>query len=421
MATSFAEFLGEWELYGFIDAAENRDTFEKLKDLRRAARNQETDLLMSAYRDRVLDEIARVYAVRWLDIGADENRVAVLGQALLEEKSVHIRMATAETLGRINLPQTLPFLAEALLVSRNPWLKSIVAYSFNLSNAVPTWKQKVDYLVDALEASGMYREDLDVPTAISAVRPSIETDGQDRFALTDYLIERTRSKRGRMIAVMASLILGSTDRNPDHALQRIILFEQQNQQALPAIKELRQEIYAGVLPAELKEEFERSYSIPHQEMMAEIRSRWRGTIRSSQANLVGRSIVGGLVAIGGGSVIWFSLDQVFSSTNPWPGIAGAIIGVLMLIIAGRLFGPVKDTRQALAEMGVATTAYAAFVQRSLAISNTYSRLFREERPSYTQLELSNKLMSEAMNDTVKALRSGSSAALTEMMDIFTET
>ncbi|MCB0019528.1 MAG: hypothetical protein KDE09_17175, partial [Anaerolineales bacterium] len=67
-------------------------------------------------------------------------------------------------------------------------------------------------------------------------------------------------------------------------------------------------------------------------------------------------------------------------------------------------GSVRDSKQALTEIGAANAVYAAYVQRTLEIGNTYTQLYLQDKLTYQELRVSSQLISEAMNDAVRALR-----------------
>ena len=81
-----------------------------------------------------------------------------------------------------------------------------------------------------------------------------------------------------------------------------------------------------------------------------------------------------------------------------PFISG--LGFMLLIFFS---APIKEIRQAVVDLATANAAFIAYIHRVLESSHTYTYFLLREKLQFEELEKSNEIIKNAMNDTVEAL------------------
>jgi hypothetical protein len=74
----------------------------------------------------------------------------------------------------------------------------------------------------------------------------------------------------------------------------------------------------------------------------------------------------------------------------------------MLLVIYR--GPLREIRNSVNDLGIASAAFIAYIHRVLQISHTFSFHYLKQQITFDAVEKSSKLIKEAMSDTTGRLQ-----------------
>jgi len=161
----------------------------------------------------------------------------------------------------------------------------------------------------------------------------------------------------------------------------------------------------SILRNNLQENFEN----PIKTLNDETQTMWQNTIRYAQYGFVARMIL---------SVIAFLAGLVLFLISGWRLIFGNfnLEGLVSLLGTGISFisglstmyyvvvrSPLKEIRQSVSDLGIASAAFIAYIHQVLEISHTFSFYYLNGKISFDEMKKSNELIRKSMQATVKAL------------------
>ncbi len=420
--TTFADMLALLDMSGYVPLPEPfGDTFDKIRTYRARGEAGDNEFLLAQIaplgQDRY-QELLRVYAA--VSLKADQlhdEQLARLKDRLLRDESPSVQIAIVKKLQQVPRGEVAPILMEALVQSHDPQVQAALAYAIREAKAPLDWRAKVAHLLDALAETGLYRENLDMAVLITAVQPTLAEIRVNRFVLTHELIGKaiTYTAQRPMLGILAGLIIESAGRNLNRANQVVRAY--QDEHHLPAIrfKHLLAEMNNILTSDEWATRLETTFQTPLKETEKQIHAMWQASIRSVLDGMILRRRLSAALFIVSFVTIVVALGLFISADT---GLAAllTLLGLVLLITAVFYSGPVRDTKKTLMDIGVANAVYAAYVQRTLEISNGFTRLYLQGELNSKEIEKSNRLIGEAMKEAVNALRSEGSGTLEDLIN-----
>jgi hypothetical protein len=428
--TTFVEMVAHLDLDAYTFLPEpHLQTFHKLKRLRVYANVGDNQALIQELKAQEQpDELVRVYAASMIVCDrVDVEQLKVLGQLLLADRNLSVRIALAKKFKDIplDIKELASWLLRAVIYDRDIELRVIAAEAARNMNMASEeiWQEKVGILLKLVEESGYYREHLDIAALATAVVPpylSVPTPNE-RFRLTDCLISLAvgHSYNPRMIGIIAAIIIQSCGHNIQSVLQRLKKFTTEHKDSEKELITLQTEINSLLTPAELQISLKETYQQPLQNMRKDVHSKWKIAVLSAQFGLVLRfGIVLSITIIGilllGKGAYHLSDPTTWSVSFLQIGL-GLVLTLIVLIFRGTL----RDAQQTLVNVGVANMVYATFVQQSLDMSLRYATLSLQNQLTAMEMEASNKLLTEALQNSVQVLRSEKLPTLDEFIKQYT--
>ncbi len=403
--TTLVELLDLLSLDHRIILREGNEPVNRLRALREMGDVGNNDGLLLAMSTVEPVELFRVFAALSLQPQTlTSDQITRLHEFLLNDESISLKTAVARQLRLATEPTVINKLFDTLVRCNDPQVRSVIAYAL-AENATADWKGKIGEMLIVFRRYKYHREHMDYAALLTAIRPSVDILAQNRFLLTDHLIHKTVSLTDdieRVTGILAGLIIESVGHNLNRANQRLGEYEYAHDEPAMALILLRSEMNSLLTPAERQSRLEETFSDPLRKAHDEIHAIWESSIKNVERSLRSRR---GLGAIGFGVGLLALLAAVIMIViQNGNGYWLALIGITTLAITAVYSGPVRNSKEVLTEIGTANAVYTAYVQRTLEISNAYSHLYLQDKLTYTELERSNQLISAAMNDTVKALR-----------------
>lgn len=419
-ATSYLDMAGLWDLQGFIASSESAVLFSALQDVRKLDRDAKHAELIAIIRNKSAEEILRVYAAKAQTIitRADNKAISELKGILLDrDNGIYLRTAVSQSLRSINHKDAVYALISALAHTYEPGLHNEIAYAVCYHPAL-SWQEKTDRLLQTLNQDTLYREHLPLEAMLRAILPPLQTLQGNRFELTDYLINKSPawSEDERMIGILAGLIIESVGRNLNRANQRAHQYQLAQPDEGLRLRPLVSEMNSHLTPAELEVRLQTSFYDPLEKANKRIQAMWENSIEVAQNSIRARTWIGGFLFVSGLILLGITVYHFLTTQRSSESLMGLVVSSILLVMATIYSGPLRHVRQALAEIGVANTVYAAYVQRSLEISNSFARNYVQGKLDADDIAHSNKLISDAMNDTVKALRNSGPASLDDLIN-----
>lgn len=419
--TSFLDMASLWDLHGFISSSESDELFSELQNVRQNDRDKNIIALVTTIEDISSDEILRVYAAKAHTIRSniDEEIVERLRYVLLNNRdSLYLRTSVSQALRYINLKSAAFGLIDALLHIQEPELQTIIASAIYNHDSL-TWQERAERIIQLLGKDTLHREHLSVMNILLAMLPSGEILKNNRYELTDYLIQKAVvwSNDDRMIGILAGLVIESVGDNLNRANQRARQCPLVEPDDKLRLQPLLAELNSRLTPAELEVRLQDAFQIPLKRANKQIHAIWETSIGSVQKLLTVRLLLGTTLFIAGFLLLMVSVfAYIFVQSNE--ATVGVLLSLALIVIAVIYSQPLRKTQQMLTDIGVANAVYSSYVQRTLGISHSFAQLYLEGKLDSNEVEKSNKLLSETMNDTVKALRNNRLTSFDDFIDQF---
>lgn len=337
--------------------------------------------------------------------------VPCLGQALIADASPLVRQQAAGALEQIADKSAIPFLAEAIV--EDP-MAEVRNAAISALTKLPDWQAKTDQVVEFLQSSRQERATINNIGIVRAIKPPDSELVRDRYLLTDYLVGRavSFSSDPRMTAIMAKLIIDSTDGILSVAGERVNAHKQKYKVTEAVLQTLRVEIGGTTalnpILGQLQEDLKTYFQEPIAVLNEETRTMWRTTIKQARVGFIMRAVMSGVV---------FALGAIMVSVSFWYFLAGrlaletffgpgvAFVGGVALMLNTIYRGPLNNIRKAVNDVGVASTAFIGYIHRVQQISHTFSFLYLQQQISAEELHKLGVLIEDAMDDTIRLLGS----------------
>ena len=404
--TSFIDMMAELDLDAYLLPKPHGETVRALRRVRELAHN--IPELIEEICNLQQPDTVRVFAVGQMISGEiNEKQVEELGEFLLKDRSLSVQLAIAKLFQHSTQKKSVNLLIEVLVTSQDLHLRGISAESLR-NNKAETWEQKIVNLLSYLQISGRFREHLDIAALVTAVTPPAETTQSqvDRHDVADTILASCPIYLGdpRMVGILAALLIECCGHNLRRAMQHIDRYLSAHEDNRDKFSPLRYEINSLLTPVEWHETLNTTYHMPLEELQKDVRKKWLSSVFSAQVGLWVRLGISILVATGGIILLGMGVYNL-SDNDLWPqSFIQIALALILLLISLVHQGPVRDTQQTLAEIGVASTVYATFSQQRINISNQHSALIMQNRLTTSDIKESSQLLGLAMREAVQTLR-----------------
>ena len=338
-------------------------------------------------------------------VGTDEV-VPCLGGVLGKHLNVAVRERAANRLGRLEHTKAIKYLAQALLMDKDAKVKEQTSQALTRFS---DWKDKTAHIVRVLQSEELQRSQIDQDVVMRALQPSDEP----QELLTDHLIDLAIANNDdRVLAILASLIINSANNSRNTAANRLEVYKQTYPKVTEKIlRPLRLEIGGAralsPLLVQLEENLEKDFRQPLRDLNSETRNQWKWTIRIAYWGFGIRAFLSIILFFVG---VWLAIISYLDLRAGQLGLADLVgpglsfIGGLATMSATVFFGPLKEIRQAVGDVGVANAAFIAFMYRVSQISHTFAYYYLEERMTFGELTEASRLVGLALQETMTAMR-----------------
>ena len=340
------------------------------------------------------------------DIGA-LNAIPCLTAVLQNSLDFRVRRLAASALGRMGHDSCIGTLVVAFLRDPAPQVRKIAGNALIKST---NWREKASQFVQKLREGGEQRSQIDADGIITAVSAPI--DEQNPYQLTDYFISQAiaYTDDDRVMALMADLIITSANGSKTIAGERISAFRDATGTTEERLQPLRVEIGGKALDpilGQLEKNLIEYFQKPLDQLNMETRGVWRRTVSFANLGFILRATMSVALFLFGMYLMYDSYQLFKANPDSTTALFGA--GVPFLTGLGTMlsmvfWGPLREIRNAVSDVGAANVAFIAYIHRVLQVSHTFSHYYLSGKISFEELEKSSKLIEDTMDDAVRVLR-----------------
>jgi len=340
------------------------------------------------------------------DIG-EASATPCLSAVLQNNLDYRVRRLAASALGRMGHDNGIPVLAEAFLRDRSVDVRKIAGSSLT---KFANWREKASQFIQALREGAEQRSQIDADGIITAVSPP--QDEQSPHQLTDYFISQAIAYTDdeRVMALMADLIIVSANGSKTMAGERITAFRDATGTTDERLQPLRVEIGGKALDpilGQLEKNLIEYFQKPLDQLNQETQDVWQRTVSFANLGFMLRAGMS-VTLFFFGMYLMYDSYQLFKSN---PGATDALFGAGVPFLTGLgtmlsmvFWGPLREIRHAVSDVGAANVAFIAYIHRVLQVSHTFSHYYLNGKISFEELEKSGKLIEDTMDDAVRVLR-----------------
>lgn len=341
------------------------------------------------------------------DIGA-VNAIPCLIATLQDSEDLSVKRLAVSALGRMGHDTCIPVLVDRFLRDSSDDVREISRDS--LAKTYPDWRKKAAQFVQKLRDGTEQRSQVDVNGVITAVSPPAD-EGQP-YQLTDYFISQAvdHIEEDRLVALMADLIITSANGSKTVAGERITIFGEAMNITEQQLQPLRVEIGGKALDPvleKLQENLVQYFQQPIATLNVETQSVWRNTVRFANMGFMLRSGMSVALFLFGMYLMHDSYQLFKANPDSTTALFGAGIPFLTglgTMLSMVFWGPLREIRHAVSDVGAANVAFIAYIHRVLQVSHTFSNYYLNGKISFEELEKSGKLIEDTMDDAVRVLR-----------------
>jgi hypothetical protein len=156
----------------------------------------------------------------------------------------------------------------------------------------------------------------------------------------------------------------------------------------------------------LKTNLEKYFQKPIHTLNSDTHHNWKKTIQYAQYGFMIRMIMSTVVFIVGILLLGLSSYEFFLGDKTGDELFG--VGISFVAGLGTMLtvvytGPLKQIRESVNDLGIASAAFIAYVHRVLEISHTFSYYYLNQKITFEEMEKSSELIDKAMKNTIKEL------------------
>lgn len=340
--------------------------------------------------------------------------IQVLGGILIKNPDTVLRELAAQNLWRTEATDVaIPYLCQALLEDKSENVRRTVEITLS---KIDNWSAKTNEILKTLQSGKLERAQIDATAIVRAIRLPEDLTQQTQFVEDLIGVALTLEDNPRMITFIAAILIAVANSSSNLAGERVNAYAKTRSIPESRLRLLRIEIGGltalnpilellkqnEVLQQNLKDDFQ----TPINELNTNTRNMWKDTIQHAQYGFRARIYMSIITfAVGVILVIASFIKVMIGDLTPeelvGPGISLGSGIITMLLTT--FYGPLKQIRQSVNDLGVASAAFIAYVHRVSQISHTFSFYYLKQRITFEEMEKSSGLIERAMDSTVKNL------------------
>lgn len=417
--TTFIDLLTLLDLDGFARMPNAREDFFRLKSIReKASVDDVNELLPYINAESNYQELVRVFAIASVRAEHDSPElVNKLSDLIKPSKKVsdNIRLAAIQALQRLHSSTALETLITRLISERDPQIKAHLCYAIN-AHGGDKWEEKLKLTLSKIEGSSYYREHLDFNSLYQALRPPDEEAATQRYALSYQICQSAKYEDVRMVGIIAGLILEECNYDRSLVIQLTADLKNTSSASKTFLEQLANEMRFPMSGHQINSELETNFHQPLRTAHQDFRENWQSMQKTLSKNLAARVYVTAVFSGLSGVLLAVSFVLLFISERWAEGLIGIVVALGILIITFLFFGSMENAKQAHFDIGAANTAFLAFIQRSLELSNAFNFLYRHGKLDAQMLQDSENLIGKAMKASVHEIRARKQNPMLDILD-----
>lgn len=393
----------------FLDKSrDNQDRYEAIHRYIEVTDPTAFDTLKHLIEDRDEGEFLKEDAVRAMGyLKSTERKIdEYLIQLATEGRN---KRAAIQSLAARGTKEAIPFIIDEILNSSDSYLKQDLAQKLK-SKFDLNWEERLEKFLNAIKVKNIRPEAIDEEAIVFAIIDEGATLTVNKDHIIEVLIRKSIDEDKRMTGVYAKLIVELSSKSQSVAGQKVSEFEIIHNIESVKLKGLRIAIggdtaidsLMGVLQTNLEKYFQR----PIHDLNTDTHQNWKKTIKYAQYGFMMRMIMSVLVFIIGILLLCISSYEFFLGNSTGEELFGvgisfvAGLGTMLTVI---YTGPLRQIRESVNDLGIASAAFIAYVHRVLEISHTFSFYYLNQNITFEEMEKSSELIDKAMRNTIELL------------------
>lgn len=319
------------------------------------------------------------------------------------------KSAAIQSLAMRGTEEAIPLIIDEILNSSDRYVRNDLVHhlrsKFNL-----TWRERLEKILNAVKSLQIRPEAIDEEAIIAAIidEGAILTVNKDH--IIDELIKKSLGQDKRMIGVYAKLIVELSSKSQSIAGQKVIEFEVANNIDSEQLRDLRIAIGGDTaidsLMGILQMNLEKYFQTPIHDLNTDTHQNWKKTIQYAQYGFMTRMIMSVVVFIIGILLLCISSYEFFlgdSTGEELYGVGISFVAGLGTMLTVVYSGPLRQIRESVNDLGIASAAFIAYVHRVLEISHTFSFYYLNQKITFEEMDKSSELIDKAMKNTIDLL------------------
>lgn len=328
---------------------------------------------------------------------------------LTEPNQTDLQLLVIEQLDEMEDPGALKPMCKAMIEIADEDVRAAIKTALKKTS---DWRQKANQFMNLFEEEAYTQAGLPADEIVAAIAPDAQELSQNRYVLTDLLIERSKDfSDPRLLEILGAMIRASTFGDQDAAGERLNDFEKRGRLSRDKLDQLRIRVGGekalSPMLSLLNQDLETYFRLPVKNLNDITMKNWQDTIRYAQSGFLARMVMSGvvflvgilLVCVSGFRFMFSTLDTQQMFGNGVSFVSG--LATMLLII---YTGPLKQIRGAVDDLGTANAAFIAYIHRVLQTSHTFSLYYLHERINFEEMQKSSLLIQQAMSQTIHGLR-----------------
>lgn len=266
------------------------------------------------------------------------------------------------------------------------------------------WRDRMAQLLEYLAGSKRDRNSINIGEILGIVMPATP---EEVSLFREYLIKKSIGSDPRLVGILAALLVTSVAGDQYLAGAKITQYQEASDLPDTEFRVIRLQVGGVVALDEMvRRDLREQFQNPIKVLNDLTKDHWETTIKYAQQGFKVRMIMSEIV-FGSGvcllvvSALWIIFGGLTPERLLGPGVTlAAGLGAMLAII---YTGPLKDIKQSVTDLSVASAVFIGYVHRVLEISHTFSFAYLEKKMTYAEMERSSNLIRVAMQDMVDML------------------
>ncbi|NBC65666.1 MAG: hypothetical protein GVY07_08460 [Bacteroidetes bacterium] len=393
----------------FLDKSrDNQDRYEAIHRYSEVTDPAAFDILKNLAEDRDEGEFLKEDAVRAMGYLKSNKREIddYLIQLATEGRN---KRAAIQSLAVRGKKEAIPFIIDEILNSSDSYLKQDLAQDLK-SKFDLNWEERLEMILNAIKVKNIRPEAIDEEVIVTAIIDEGAALTVNKDHMIEVLIQKSIDQDKRMTGVYAKLIVELSSKSQSVAGQKVSEFEIDHNIESVKLKNLRIAIGGDTaidsLLGVLQTNLEKYFQIPILNLNTDTHQNWKKTIKYAQYGFMMRMIMSVVVFIVGILLLCISSYAFFMGNSTGEELFGvgisfvAGLGTMLTVI---YTGPLRQIRESVNDLGIASAAFIAYVHRVLEISHTFSFYYLNQNITFEEMEKSSELIDKAMRNTIELL------------------